>query len=309
MNEKISYYNQGNGYRANRLLKKAGVKIEWTPELRAEMKKCAADPIYFIENYMKVVHVDHGLVPFKLRDYQKEIVRSLHQNRYTIICTARQAGKSTVMIGYTLWYVLFNKTKTVALLANKGDTARELLGRLQLSYTYLPHWLQQGIDDNGGWNKGSIALENGSRILAGSTSADTIRGYTINLLILDEAAHVDNWEDFSTAVLPTITSGTTTKICQISTPYGLNHFWATWELATQGKNEYTPILVPWQKVPGRDEKWKQTTLASMNFDMDKFAQEFECITGETKIYLKDTKTDQILHLSISEAYDLINIQV
>jgi hypothetical protein len=266
-------YVDYKGYQGNPLLKRPGIKIEWTETMVEEYIKCSKDPVYFIENHMKIINVDDGLVPFILRPYQKEIIKSIHDNRYTIICTARQAGKSVTMTGYILWYMLFNENIVVALLANKGDTAREILGKVQTAYYHLPAWMQSGVLE---WNKGSISLENGSRAIAGSTSTDAIRGYTINLLVLDEAAHIEGWEEFSTSVLPTISSGKTTKVVQISTPFGLNHFHKTWQLALERKNEYFPILVPWTMVPGRDEKWRLTALQELNFDTDKFNQEYAC---------------------------------
>jgi hypothetical protein len=206
-------------------------------------------------------------------EYQKDMVKSFKDNRYTIVTTARQAGKSTTTCAFILWYIIFHADKTVALLANKGDTAREILGRVQLAYQHLPKWLQQGVVE---WNKGSFVLENNSRVLAAATSASAIRGYTINLLFIDEAAFIENWDEFFTSVYPTISSGLDSKIILVSTPNGLNHFHATWANAQLGKNGYHPILVHWTSVPGRDEKWKQDTLAGMNFDLEKFDQEYNC---------------------------------
>jgi Terminase large subunit, T4likevirus-type, N-terminal/Terminase RNaseH-like domain len=265
-------YQEFKGHRGNFNLKAAGVDIEWTPHLVEEYIKCSKDPIYFCKTYMRIISKDEGLVPFDLYGYQEQMIRSMHENRYSIFATARQAGKSTVVCGFLLWYVIFNEYKTVALLANKGDTAREIMGKVQLAYQHLPKWLQQGVVD---WNKGSMALENGSRVIAAATSSDAIRGYAINLLFIDEAAHIDNWDEFFTAVFPTISSGRSTQVVLVSTPYGLNHFYATWQNAINKKNEYHPIKVMWFDVPGRDDKWKQETLAGMNFDMEKFAQEYE----------------------------------
>jgi hypothetical protein len=248
------------------MLKRVGESIEWTPDRVQELAKCMQDPIYFIETYMKIINVDHGLVNFELYDYQKEMVKSYAENRMSIIATARQAGKSTTTCGFILWYILFSKEKTVALLANKGDTAREILGRVQLAYQYLPKWLQQGIVE---WNKGSILLENGSRVLAGSTSSDNIRGYTINMLFIDEAAFIEGWDEFFTSVFPTISSGKSTKIVLVSTPNGLNHFHKLWvETGMQPdgsikdearRNDYNPIKVMWYDVPGRDEEWRSSS--------------------------------------------------
>jgi hypothetical protein len=299
------------GYFGNPNLKRVGEAIEWTQERIEEYMKCSQDPIYFIETYMKIINVDHGLVNFNLYDYQKDMVRSMADNRMSIIATARQAGKSTTTCGFILWYILFNKEKTVALLANKGDTAREILGRVQLAYQYLPKWLQQGIVE---WNKGSILVENGSRVLAGSTSSDNIRGYTINMLFIDEAAFIEGWDEFFTSVFPTISSGKSTKIVLVSTPNGLNHFHKLWvETGVQEdgtvreearRNNYNPIKVMWYDVPGRDENWRQEVLAGMSNDTEKFEQEYcvsfigssstlisgaalKCMVHRTPIYQKE----------------------
>jgi hypothetical protein len=261
------------GYKGNVLLKKTNQNIEWTPELVQEYVKCQQDPIYFTENYMKIISINEGLTSFKMYDYQKDMVRSFKDNRYSIVTTARQAGKSTTTCAFILWYIIFHPDKTVALLANKGDTAREILGRVQLAYQHLPKWLQQGVVE---WNKGSFVLENNSRVLAAATSASAIRGYTINLLFIDEAAFIENWDEFFTSVYPTISSGSESKIILVSTPNGLNHFHATWANAQKGQNGYHPILVHWTSVPGRDEKWKSETIAGMNFDLEKFDQEYNC---------------------------------
>ncbi len=261
------------GYKGNVLLKKSNQEIEWTPELIQEWVKCSEDPIYFVENYMKIISLNEGLVTFNPYPYQRNMIKTFVDNRYSIVTTARQAGKSTTTCGFILWYIIFQADKTVALLANKGDTAREILGRVQLAYQHLPKWLQQGVKE---WNKGSFELENNSRVIAAATSASAIRGYTINLLFIDEAAHIENWDEFFTSVYPTISSGSESKIILVSTPNGLNHFYSTWANAKEGRNGYASILVNWKDVPGRDEKWRQETLAGMNFDLEKFDQEMNC---------------------------------
>ena len=261
------------GYNGNPLLKKARREIAWTQEMVQEWLKCANDPIYFAEKYIQIVHVDHGLIPIQLYDYQKEIINKLTNNRRVTVVTSRQAGKTTTAAAIILHYILFNEHKTVALLANKGDAAREILDRVKLSYESLPDWLQQGVVE---WNKGSIELENGCKVIAAATSSSAIRGKSISLLYIDEAAFVDNWDEFFASVFPTISSGETTKILFTSTPNGLNHFYKTCMGAKEGTNGYQYVEVPWQMVPGRDEKWRQETLAAMDFDYEKFAQEFEC---------------------------------
>jgi hypothetical protein len=284
------------GYLGNSNLKRSNQNIEWTKELIEEYIKCSKDPVYFTETYMKIINIDKGLVSFKLYDYQKEMLRSFAENRFSIIATARQAGKSTTTCAFVLWYIIFNPEKTVALLANKGETAREILGRIQLAYQHLPKWLQQGVKE---WNKGSMELENNSRVLAAATSSDAIRGYSINLLFIDEAAFIENWDSFFTSVYPTISSGKESKIVLVSTPNGLNHFYKIWEYAHKSgeeNNGYNPIRVMWHDVPGRDEAWKSQTLASMNFDFEKFEQEY-CVEflGSSGTLIAGWKLKELVH--------------
>jgi hypothetical protein len=281
------------GYNGNILLKRANQDIEWTPELVAEWVRCSEDPLYFIRNYMKIITLDNGLQLFNLYPYQERMIESFVNERNTVVTTARQAGKSTTTVAFILWFILFQEDKTVALLANKGETAREILGRIQLAYQHLPKWLQQGIRE---WNKGSFELENNSRVIAAATSASAIRGYTINLLFIDEAAHIDNWDEFFTSVYPTISSGKESKIILVSTPNGLNHFYSVWVNAIENRNGYRPILVNWQDVPGRDEKWREQTLAGMNFDIEKFNQEMNCeFLGSSGTLIAGWKLKELVH--------------
>jgi hypothetical protein len=283
------------GYNGNILLKRANQDIEWTPELVAEWIRCSEDPLYFIRNYMKIITLDNGLQLFNLYPYQERMIESFVNERNTVVTTARQAGKSTTTVAFILWFILFQEDKTVALLANKGETAREILGRIQLAYQHLPKWLQQGIRE---WNKGSFELENNSRVIAAATSASAIRGYTINLLFIDEAAHIDNWDEFFTSVYPTISSGKESKIILVSTPNGLNHFYSVWINAMENRNGYKPILVNWQDVPGRDEKWRDQTLAGMNFDIEKFNQEMNCeFLGSSGTLIAGWKLKELVHQS------------
>jgi len=289
-------------YQGNPMLKRAGVAIEWTASWVQEYARCANDPIYFIEKYLKIIHVDHGLIPLTMYPYQKEIVEKIHDNRNVIVCTARQSGKTTSMVGYAIWYVLFNPTKSIAILANKGSTAREILGRIQLAYQHLPFWLQVGVTE---WNKGSVTFENGSRIIADATSSDAIRGWSFSFIFIDEAAHIDNWDEFSKSVLPTISSGKTTKLAMVSTPNGLNHFYNTWDGAKKGKNDYAFVEVHWTSVPGRDEAWKKKVLDDLGGDVLKFDQEY-CVTGDTTITLRDKITGEIIETTIEESFRLMN---
>jgi Terminase large subunit, T4likevirus-type, N-terminal/Terminase RNaseH-like domain len=282
-------------YNGNPNLKRSQQKIQFTPEMVQEWIKCSNDPVYFTETYMKIINIDKGLVPFTLYDYQKEMLCSMKDNRYTIIATARQAGKSTTTCAFILWYIIFHTDKTVALLANKGETAREILGRIQLAYQHLPKWLQQGVKE---WNKGSFELENNSRVIASATSSDNIRGYSINLLFIDEAAFIENWDEFFTSVFPTISSGAESKIVLVSTPNGLNHFYSIWVNATEKRNQYQALKVMWHDVPGRNEQWRKDTLAAMNFDTQKFDQEY-CVEfmGSSGTLIAGWKLKQLVHLN------------
>ena len=260
-------------YLGNPNLKKANISQEWTKEQLLEYQKCMDNPQYFIENYVQIVSLDEGLIPFKMYDFQKEMVGTFHNNRFTICKLPRQSGKSTVMVSYLLHYALFNDSVNIAILANKAATARDLLGRLQLAYEHLPKWLQQGVMS---WNKGSLELENGSKILASSTSASAVRGGSYNIIFLDEFAYVPSnvAEQFFSSVYPTISSGKSTKVMIVSTPHGMNMFYKLWVDAEEKRNEYIPIEVHWSEVPGRDEEWKKQTIA--NTSEAQFTTEFEC---------------------------------
>jgi hypothetical protein len=244
-------------YNANVNLKAAGVNIQFTPEQVQEYLKCAADPIYFIENYCKIVSLDHGLIPFKLYECQVEKVKIIHNNRKVILMEGRQQGKTTTSAAYILWYTIFQESKTVAILANKATAAREVLHRYQLMYENLPQWLQQGVIT---WNKGDIELENKSLVFTAATTASGIRGKSVNMLYVDETAIIPNTvaEDFFTSVYPTISAGETTKILLSSTPLGYNHFWKFWNDAENKRNDFVPLFIPYWKIPGRDEAWAET---------------------------------------------------
>jgi hypothetical protein len=260
-------------YLGNPLLKKSNVPVEWTKKQILEYQKCMENPIYFIKNYIKIVSLDEGLVPFKMYDFQEDIIDTIHNDRFTICKMPRQSGKSTTMVSYILHYVLFNPNMNVAILANKAATARDILGRLQLAYENLPKWLQQGVVS---WNKGSVDLENGSRVVASSTSSSAVRGGSYNMIFLDEFAFVPTnvAEDFFSSVYPTISSGKSTKVIIVSTPNGMNLFYKLWVDAENKRNSYNIIDVHWSQVPGRDEKWRTETIA--NTSEEQFRREFDC---------------------------------
>lgn len=260
-------------YLGNPLLKSTNVAVKYTAEQLQEYVKCAEDPVYFIQNYIKIVSLDHGLVPFSLYPFQQRIVDTIHKNRFTICKIPRQSGKSITVTSYLLHYCIFNPNVRVAILANKGTTAKELLDRFKTSYENLPRWLQQGIVE---WNKFSVQLENGSKIIAAATSSSAVRGGSYNIIVLDEYAYVPNGvaEEFFSSVYPTISSGKNTKAILISTPKGLNHFYKTWTNAVHGKNGYVPIEAHWYDVPGRDNNFKKQTIA--NTSESQWRTEYEC---------------------------------
>ena len=279
-------------YLGNPRLKKAGVQLEYSKEQIEEIVRCSQDVEYFCAKYMKIVHIDEGVIPLELYDFQKEIIKSVVSNRFSICKMPRQSGKTTTMAAVILWFCLFNESFNCAILANKASTAREILSRIQMAYEWLPPFLQQGIVE---WNKGNIELENGSKILAASTSASAIRGGSFSLVYLDEFAFVppEMQEEFFASVYPTISSGRTSRVMITSTPKGMNLFYKIWVDAEENRNEYTPISVHWSQVPGRDEAWKIQTIN--NTSEEQFRQEFECdFIGSSNTLISPTKLGMLV---------------
>jgi hypothetical protein len=260
-------------YLGNPKLKRVNMSMQLTEDQVREYVKCAQNPEYFIENYVKIITLDKGFVQIELYPFQKDVVNDINNNRRVIVKAGRQVGKTTIIVGYILWYILFNQDKTVAILANKASTSREILARIKLAYEALPMWIQQGVKV---WNKGDIELENGCRVLANSTASSAIRGFSISLLYLDEFAFVPTniAEEFFTSVYPTISSGTTSKILISSTPNGMNHFYRMWTEATEGQNGFKFVEANWRQVPGRDQKWADEQRRVLGDE--KFLQEMEC---------------------------------
>ena len=209
----MSQRNNG-GYLGNPLIKADGFVHNFTQEEVSEYLKCSKDPIYFAEKYVKITTLDKGLSEFTPYDYQRDMFQHFNDNRFSIVLACRQSGKSISSIIYILWYVCFHPDKTVAVLANKGATARSLLARITLALEHLPWFLQPGCRE---LNKGSIGFSNNSKILAAATSASSIRGLSVNLLFLDEFAFVENANEFYTSTYPVITAGTETKVIITST--------------------------------------------------------------------------------------------
>lgn len=287
-------------YLGNPRLKRVNMSMQLTEDQVREYVKCAQSPEYFIENYVKIITLDKGFVQISLYPFQKEVVNDINNNRRVIVKAGRQVGKTTIIVGYILWYILFNQDKTVAILANKASTSREILARIKLAYEALPMWIQQGVKV---WNKGDIELENGCRVLANSTASSAIRGFSISLLYLDEFAFVPSniAEEFFASVYPTISSGTTSKILISSTPNGMNHFYRMWTEAVEGQNGFTHVEANWRQVPGRSQQWADEQRRVLG--EQKFLQEMECVAGNTIVTVRDKITGEIKNIEINEVFN------
>jgi len=291
-------------YRDNPLLKRVGVDVKFTEEQVEEYIKCSKDPIYFAK-YIKIITLDEGIVPFKMYDFQEEMIKTFYNNRFTIMKCPRQVGKTTTTVAFLLWTILFQDSQSIAVLANRGETARGILGKLQLAYENLPMWLQQGVVE---WNKGRVELENGSVIIASSTSGSAARSGSFNIVFLDEFAFVPSniATEFFTSVYPVITAGTKTKIIIVSTPNGMNLFYKIWTDAVNKNNNYTPFEVHWSMVPGRDEAWKEETIR--NTSEYQFRQEFETeFLGSSNTLISGKKLQELVYLNPLSEHDMLKI--
>jgi len=278
-------------YLGNPNLKRSNVPVEFTQEQVQEFIKCSQDPVYFITNFIQIVNIDKGLVPFELYPFQADLVEMVDDNRFVICKMPRQSGKTTTIAAIILWYVMFNENYNVAILAHKASQSREILGRIQLAYEHLPRWLQIGIEE---WNKGSIVLENGSKISAASTSSSAVRGGSYNLIYLDEFAFVPSHiqEEFFASVYPTISSGQSSKVLITSTPNGLNLFYKLWVDSEENRNDYKRLDVHWSDVPGRDQEWREATIR--NTSEEQFRVEFECeFIGSSNTLISPSKLRMI----------------
>jgi hypothetical protein len=297
--------NQKDSYRDNPLLKKVGVEHQYTEEQVAEYIKCSKDPVYFCMNYIKIVNVDEGLINFKMWDFQKEMINLFKDNRFVITKCPRQVGKTTTTVGYLLWATIFTDSQNVAVLANKGSLARDILAKYQLAYENLPQWLQQGVVT---WNKGNVELENGSKVIAASTSSSAIRGGSFNIVFLDEFAFVPNniANEFFNSVYPVISSGKSSKIIIVSTPNGMNLFYKLWMDSIEGRNNYKNFEIHWSMVPGRDDVWKEETIR--NTSERQFAQEFETeFLGSSNTLISGYKLQQLRYTNPIAEHDKMKI--
>jgi hypothetical protein len=294
-----------DSYRDNLLLKKVGVELKYTEEQVQEYIKCSKDPVYFCMNYIKIVNVDDGLINFNMWDFQKEMLNLFKDNRFVITKCPRQVGKTTTTVGYLLWATIFTDSQNVAVLANKGALARDILAKYQLAYENLPQWLQQGVVT---WNKGNVELENGSKVIAASTSSSAIRGGSFNIVFLDEFAFVPNniANEFFNSVYPVISSGKSSKIIIVSTPNGMNLFYKLWMDSIEGRNNYKNFEIHWSMVPGRDEAWKEETIR--NTSQRQFDQEFNTeFLGSSNTLISGYKLQQLRYIDPIAEHDKMKI--
>lgn len=264
-------------------IKRPGTLIEYTPEQIQELKKCAEDVCYFCENYIRIQHPVKGSVPFLLYPYQKVMLRMYQDERYSIVLSARQTGKSITSAMYLLWFAMFHSDKTILIASNKNAGAMEMIHRIRFAYEELPLWLKPGVLEDG-WNKHNVGFDNGSRIVSTATSEDSGRGMAISLLFLDEFAFVaPNIQDlFWTSISPTLSTGGSCIVT--STPNGDSNLFAQmWRAAecgtTVGEHEevqigFQPLRVRWDEPPGRDERFKEEQIAILG--ELKWLQEYEC---------------------------------
>lgn len=292
--EELSFKNNPN-------LRPCGAKIEYTMEQLIEIQKCMTDPIYFIENYFKVIHPDKGSVLMKLYDYQKKMILTYHNNRRVVAMASRQLGKTTTAAAYILWYSIFHDLKTSAILANKQSTAFEIMDRIKFGYEGLPLWLQQGVKT---WNRGSVVLENGSQFFGAATSKSAIRGRSISgILMMDEGAFIPNnqAEEFFTAIYPTLSASKDAKFILASTPNGFNFFYKIWNEAEKGLNGFVPIKSMWYEHPDRDQKWYEEQKAALG--ELKTAQECDCnFNGSSMTLLNGSSLSSLSYSTPIQAY-------
>lgn len=294
-----------SSFDGNPRLRPAGIPVRLTPSQMEEYVKCAEDPIYFIENYIKIINLDEGLIPFRPWPYQKKMIKRFAKGRFSIVKAPRQCGKSTSVSGFIIWSMLFTPSYAIGLMANKMENAQELLGRVRLAYENLPKWIQQGVVT---WNLRSIALENNSSVFASATTAGGLRSKSLNCVVLDEFAHVpyNIQTKFFTSTYPVITSGTKTKVIIISTPNGMELFFNLWKGAIAKKNNYKPIDIHWSETPGRDKKWKEETIK--NTSKEQFRQEYETeFIGSTDTLIDPIVLARLQHIDALRETDQIAV--
>lgn len=283
----------------NPYLKKAGVLDEYTAEQMHELVRCATDPLYFVDNYCKIIHPVMGVVPFKLHPYQRDLIHRYHTEPNTIVLSPRQTGKSTTASAFLLWFAIFHENKHILIVSNRNAGSMEMISRIEFMYEHLPHWLKPAIDSEH-WNMHSKWFNNGSKIDSEATTVQSGRGLSISLLFCDEFGHVapEVAELFWTAISPTLATGG--KAIIASTPNGDGNLYAQlWRGAVAHVNGFYPVEIKWDEPPGRDEAFKQEQIGKIG--ILKWEQEYECINSETMINIMDD-LGNIRDITIGELY-------
>lgn len=288
--------NRRARYMGDMDLRRAEQSKPMTAEMTAEFVRCRDDIVYFVKKYMRIVHVDHGMVLFNLWPFQEDMLRNMEHNRFFVSKCPRQVGKSTVTAAFILHYMIFNQTKNIGILANKATTSAEILDRVKKGFRYLPDFLQPGVLE---WNKTSIKLDNGCQVSSHATSSSSVRGQSFAMLFIDEVAFIPQheWEEFWKSTYPTVSSGKKTKVLMVSTPNGMNHFYDIWRKAVDRKSGFYPFSIKWQDVPGRDEAWKAETIG--NTSLEDFQQEYECqFRSSSGTLIKSAKIEDMIKYAI-----------
>jgi hypothetical protein len=263
-------------YRSDKSIRSEHQKISLTADHVTEIVKCLNDIVYFAETYCYIQTLGEGRQLIKLYDYQKKLLKQMVNDRFNIVLQPRQSGKSVMSAIFILWSVLFNNDYLVGMCSNTGGNAKEIFGKILLMFKLLPHYIKPGVKE---FNKSTLRLSNQSVVMSSNTTADTFRGFSLNLLFVDECAfiHSETWTDFYKSVYPTITSDKTdkSKIIMVSTPNSLNHYYELWLSAKEGRSLYKSFRVYWTDVPRDDqEKFKNETIANTSYES--WRQEFLC---------------------------------
>jgi len=284
---------ENQSYLRNKRLPRADAEFEWSPSRIAEIQKCEKNIVYFAQNYFFIVTLDDGKSKINLYRPQRRILKSLDKNRFVILCASRQCGKTTLMCVYALWMTSFQSDKRVVIVANKEKTAIMILRRIKMAYEELPNWLKPGLAT---WGSTEVIFGNGSSIAISTTTGSAVRGDSVNAIIIDEMAHIEDHliEEFWASVIPVISSSRkgTTKIFAVSTPKGTgNRFHDIYAKAergeaTEGRLSWVAERIDWWEVPGRGKKWKADMMAALGSDQQLFDQEFNNTfleTGESAV--------------------------
>jgi len=260
----------------------ADSQFEYSPEMVRDIKKCAQYILFFAENFFYIVSLDEGKQKIDLHLCQKRVLRKMRDNRFFILLASRQIGKTTLMTIYALWVACFQQDQSILIVANKEGTAIEIFRRIRLAYEELPNWLKPGVKEYG---KTSMSLANGCRIGISTTTGTAARGQSINVLVLDELAFIESHlvDEFWKSVYPIVSSSKKSKIFIASTANGTgNLFHKLYTGAEENQNGWECDKILWNEIPGRDDKWKRETIATIG-SIDAFNQEFNCVTGNTLV--------------------------